>query len=940
MRTSKRLLTALLAALILCTAAPLSAIAADDFAFGLYESNLQFGNPVPAGWWAGPAASFTIYLARNEREGLQAAFQEKSGTARNVRLEVSDFTKGTDILMPEVSLECFMPSMAGETADALVPYDGSDMTAPAGKYTVWYIELRTAKDTAPGTYTGSVTLYDADTDAVLTATTATAVVWDFALPEGHYSHTAFGNYDGAGGYGDRFWLMKWQGIESMDDPAVKTVAKAWYDLLLDHGINGYELPYKLIDDDPLAAMEYMTDPRVTNFGVPFNVTDLQTYKPIVTQNALWTAKAYVHFDDEPGSDAVRFPDKQATLETAGWTDIHKAVPFGTVTASAIAAYTAVFEEYGIDILVPNNGVYATEATYAPMIALADNTIAAGGQVWSYLYEAPTPAFDLFVSQPAGNVGSFRRAAFWEQYEKGYNGVLEWTTAYWRENPWTLSNPMGAAGVATGNGDGRLIYPRRNDSESVTTLYPSLRLKQIADGIEDFDYLMLAEEEMGRDFALNAMHSTGVLQPNVDAPWETIRNYDYWPNNRGAGFWFKLGFNQNAPNNMRSLIANALIGKDLHDFGAWETVILATDTARGTELRTCADCGTQESRRITPHTHDYSNLTQTIAPTHLTEGYSVYTCTSCEATEKRDVTQPTAHNYGDWVVTTPPTHAAEGEETRTCPADGATETRPVDRLTAHTYDSGIVTTDPTCTAPGVRTYTCTVDGDNYTEEIPMLRHDYGDWVVTSAATHAAAGLKERVCAHDAAHIETEVIPRLEAHTYGAWQTRTAATCTAAGVEYRACPVDNAEETRPINALGHDYSVFVQTVVPTVSAGGYTLYKCSRCTATEQRNPTSADSLSGLSARISQVQSTTQTTGSGKYTDASWSAFQTALTGAQQTVANANATQAQVTAALNALNTAYANLSYERGIFGTAPKWYGEWWHYLLFFLCFGFIWMWF
>ena len=31
---------------------------------------------------------------------------------------------------------------------------------------------------------------------------------------------------------------------------------------------------------------------------------------------------------------------------------------------------------------------------------------------------------------------------------------------------------------------------------------------------------------------------------------------------------------------------------------------------------------------------------------------------------------------------------------------------------------------------------------------------------------------------------------------------------------------------------------------------------------------------------------------------------------------------------------------RGIFGTNPKWYGAWWHYLLFFFCFGFIWMWF
>jgi hypothetical protein len=31
--------------------------------------------------------------------------------------------------------------------------------------------------------------------------------------------------------------------------------------------------------------------------------------------------------------------------------------------------------------------------------------------------------------------------------------------------------------------------------------------------------------------------------------------------------------------------------------------------------------------------------------------------------------------------------------------------------------------------------------------------------------------------------------------------------------------------------------------------------------------------------------------------------------------------------------------EKGILGTNPK-YDQWYHYILFFLCFGFIWMWF
>jgi len=37
---------------------------------------------------------------------------------------------------------------------------------------------------------------------------------------------------------------------------------------------------------------------------------------------------------------------------------------------------------------------------------------------------------------------------------------------------------------------------------------------------------------------------------------------------------------------------------------------------------------------------------------------------------------------------------------------------------------------------------------------------------------------------------------------------------------------------------------------------------------------------------------------------------------------------------------AAISQPKGIFGTNPKWYGAWWHYILFFIGFGFIWMWF
>ena len=58
----------------------------------------------------------------------------------------------------------------------------------------------------------------------------------------------------------------------------------------------------------------------------------------------------------------------------------------------------------------------------------------------------------------------------------------------------------------------------------------------------------------------------------------------------------------------------------------------------------------------------------------------------------------------------------------------------------------------------------------------------------------------------------------------------ATCTEPSTEKCEC----GEVTHNVNALGHDYTVFVETIEPTVNAQGYDLYKCSRCEEEEKRN----------------------------------------------------------------------------------------------------------
>ena len=53
--------------------------------------------------------------------------------------------------------------------------------------------------------------------------------------------------------------------------------------------------------------------------------------------------------------------------------------------------------------------------------------------------------------------------------------------------------------------------------------------------------------------------------------------------------------------------------------------------------------------------------------------------------------------------------------------------------SHSY-TATLTTEPTCTEEGVRTYTCSC-GATYTETIPALGHDYGEWAENGNKTHS-------------------------------------------------------------------------------------------------------------------------------------------------------------------------------------------------------------
>ena len=118
----------------------------------------------------------------------------------------------------------------------------------------------------------------------------------------------------------------------------------------------------------------------------------------------------------------------------------------------------------------------------------------------------------------------------------------------------------------------------------------------------------------------------------------------------------------------------------------------------------------------------------------------------------------------------------------------------------------------------------------------LHTDYGTTERTVPATCGKAGRVDTICGNCGEVISTRELPPTGAHDWGNGVVTTAPTETTPGV--RTCTVcsDIREETIPATGA-HDYQ-FTKNVAPTCTDGGYDLYTCSGCGATEKRNLTDA------------------------------------------------------------------------------------------------------
>lgn len=462
--------------------------------------------------------SCLIYLASDTaREGLTATatdFYNGHGGKLETELTVGNYAYGNSI--ENANSKVYY-------ADALLPNTDFDMKANNSRCLL--IKAKTAIDAAPGLYESTVTIKDADGREIKVCKVY-ADVWDFALPEETSCVNSFGlgRYEVYQSYGPSYYQDGGQ------------LYRNYYDYLLENRISAYYLPYDITSPE---ADEYMNNPRVTSFIIDGTQCGnsassaeriAELYEKLST-NEDWMKKGYFYYVDEPRSteqlsqikyysqllDRV-FPGARQTAPNCYDFNMNRyGFDLDMDQTQYLLDYTTLFCPLS-SFYTPYNQIKggfenityskATVDRYGAAEARHEAYKNAGNELWWYVCIIPGYPYANFFFNYQGEMS---RVLFWQQYHYDIAGCL-----YYSVNMWNGAKMWIDMDSAAPNGDGLLIYPGKRYG----TDFPieSLRLEYVRDGIEDFEYLKMAEAALGREAVNEVLRTvtTGILEYTRDS----------------------------------------------------------------------------------------------------------------------------------------------------------------------------------------------------------------------------------------------------------------------------------------------------------------------------------------------------------------------------------------------------------------------------------------
>ena len=425
---------------------------------------------------ARPLEPAKLWAARGESESFQVAVR---GPARGVTAEMGTLIGpgGARIGAEHVKLyrEAAVrvehstsyyggpnpPEAPGAIPDALIPFSArggrlraQPFTVGSDQNAVLLADVTVPRDAPAGLYRGDFVVRAPGQKPVVVRVQLT--VWHFALPAKPTLGSSFGIWD-----------------------VPKRQASA---LLLQNRLQ----PGAVAAKDVEALRPF----GLTAAGLPFwsgaNV-DTCSFSDPPSARAILRAKGALgdglQVYDYSADEIDACPDADASLRAWG-----RALHAGGVQQLATATPSAELMDDGtgrpaVDIWVLGPNMARDAAPYLPAVR------AAGGQIWSYTAGVSDPAAPIWTTdEPLINE---RILPGFLGHALGATGILYWRIdAFGSGDPWAIA-PTPGDREGYNPGDGQLVYP--GEPVGVDGVVPSLRLKALRDGEEDYELLGLAKK---------------------------------------------------------------------------------------------------------------------------------------------------------------------------------------------------------------------------------------------------------------------------------------------------------------------------------------------------------------------------------------------------------------------------------------------------------------
>jgi hypothetical protein len=469
--------------------APLSWIAPSTARIGLRDS-------------PGTILTADIAAARGESEGFQIGIRSgASAPLSNVNVAVSDLLgpHSARISQSDITLyrEQFVrvdnptktaagsanPSLgANWYADGLIPFanpvtkqplsgnrlDAAPFSVTLGSNQVVWVDVYVPRNTPAGVYRGQYTVSSDQGDSV----GAIALrVWDFELPLQPSLNSAFTFWqDGSVAAASelvRHRLMPGNTLQPRQEESLLKLGLNTTRLVFDGGADTNNPILK-----PLPELADLTADR-----------DSRSSK----------ALRYIYVADEVGDRPELFEGLKQ------WSRL--ADQAGLSTLVTMAPTPELFDngngKSAVDIWV------VTPELYDKSSANVQAALAKGDRVWSYNALAPddySPKWQIDFAPI-----NFRIQPGFINQSLGLSGLLYWRVDLWTSDPWNTVQTTRVDNLPF-PGEGMLVYPGAD--VGVRGVVPSMRLKWLRDGVDDYDYIELLKQAGKPELALELSRQIG------------------------------------------------------------------------------------------------------------------------------------------------------------------------------------------------------------------------------------------------------------------------------------------------------------------------------------------------------------------------------------------------------------------------------------------------